>query len=272
LDEFGKLRKYKARLVARGFEQIYGVDYYETFAPVVRYTSIRLILCLAVQYKMKVHQMDVKTAFLNGNLNEDIYISIPDGVDGFKENQCCKLIKSLYGLKQSPLSWNIVLDKFLEEINMKRCTSDYGVYYLIENSKILFVTTYVDDLLITSNDENKIKWFKSQMIEKFEMSDLGLLTYILGIQVIQNNEFIKIHQKSYIQDLVKKFKLENTNTYNTPMEYGIQLRKTQDNNKCDNPYASLVGSLLYLSNCTRPDITYAVNKLSSYNSNPNEVH
>jgi transposase InsO family protein len=273
MNENGELQKYKARLVARGFEQIHGIDYNETFAPVVRLNSIRIIFSIAVQFNMQIHQMDVKTAFLNGYLDEDIYIEIPDGINANKQTQCCKLHKSLYGLKQSPLSWNIVLDKFLTGLNLKRTSSDYGVYYDDSNPINLIITTYVDDLLIASNDINKIIWFKKQMTQNFEMSDLGLLKYILGIQVDQDGKSIKIHQKSYIHELLTKFQLNDSKTYNTPMEFGIKLNKNQDiDQMTDKPYSSLIGSLLYLSNSTHPDITFAVHRLSSYNSNPNEIH
>jgi hypothetical protein len=272
-DEHGNLVKYKARLVARGFQQIYGVDYNETFAPVVRFTSIRVILSIAVQRKMFIHQMDVKTAFLNGKIDEDIYIEIPDGINENPISKCCKLNRSLYGLKQSPLSWNIVLDEFLKSNNLNRTDADFGVYIKDEKDYKLIVTTYVDDLLIISENINEITSFKEKLSKRFEMTDLGELKYILGIEVEILPEMIKIHQRNYINELVTKFGLQDSKTVNTPMEVGLKLQKFQENDiETKQPYASLIGSLLYLSNCTRPDITYSVNRLSSFNAKPTELH
>jgi hypothetical protein len=273
IDDKGNLQKYKARLVARGFEQIHGIDYFDTFAPVVRFNSIRLIFAIAVQNKMIIHQMDVKTAFLNGTVDEEIYIEIPEGVNGDREKCCCRLNKSLYGLKQSPMSWNRVLDEFLKTEGLIRTSADYGVYIKKTDSFNLIVTTYVDDLLIASENLDIIINFKKSMTQRFEMSDLGEMKYILGIEVLQLNGSIKITQTNYIAELIKNFKLDDARTYNTPMEANIKLIKNESDKKpLEHPYASLIGSLLYLSNCTRPDITFAVNKLSSYNSNPNETH
>ena len=173
-DEHGNLERYKARLVARGFQQIPGQDFNETFAPVVRFTSIRVVLAIAAKYKMHIHQMDVKTAFLNGFLDEDIYMAIPEGVTvNNADSKCLKLKKSIYGLKQSPLSWNKVLDEFLLSNQMIRSTADSGVYMRKIQDLRIFVTTYVDDLLIASQNMALISEFKKKLESRFEMSDLG---------------------------------------------------------------------------------------------------
>ena len=273
-DEHGNLERYKARLVARGFQQIPGQDFNETFAPVVRFTSIRVVLAIAAKYKMHIHQMDVKTAFLNGFLDEDIYMAIPEGVTvNNADSKCLKLKKSIYGLKQSPLSWNKVLDEFLLSNQMIRSTADSGVYMRKIQDLRIFVTTYVDDLLIASQNMALISEFKKKLESRFEMSDLGPLKYILGIQVTQSEGQITINQEHYIDELVQKFNMPDCKGYNTPMEVGAKLVKATDSDTITSaPYASLIGSLLYVSNCTRPDITYAVNRLSSFNANPTNTH
>jgi hypothetical protein len=273
-DEHGNLERYKARLVARGFQQIPGQDFNETFAPVVRFTSIRAVIAIAAKHNMLIHQMDVKTAFLNGYLDEDIYMAIPDGVKVKDvDSKCLKLKKSIYGLKQSPLSWNKVLDDFLVRNQMTRSTADPGVYMRSVNNHRLFVTTYVDDLLIASQSLTLINEFKKKLAERFEMSDLGELKYILGIQVSQKSGRITISQQHYVDELLEKFKMPECKGYTTPMEPGAALVKaTESDTIVDAPYASLIGSLLYLSNCTRPDITFAVNRLSAFNAQPTTQH
>uniref|UniRef100_H3G6E3 Reverse transcriptase Ty1/copia-type domain-containing protein n=1 Tax=Phytophthora ramorum TaxID=164328 RepID=H3G6E3_PHYRM len=154
-NQAGEIERFKARLVAKGFSQKYGIDYDETFAPVAKFTSIRIVLSLAAKYGLKLHQMDVKTAFLNGVLDEDIYMAQPDGyVDEDHPDHVCKLKRSLYGLKQSPRMWNQTIDDFMLKLGFKKCESDLCIYLKRDGQDMIFVALYVDDLILaSSNDE-----------------------------------------------------------------------------------------------------------------------
>jgi hypothetical protein len=281
-DENGILIKFKARLVAQGFRQVEGIDYNETFAPVTRLTTIRTMCALAAHQDLHLQQMDVKTAFLNGDLEEEVYMAQPEGfVEYGKEELVCRLKRSIYGLKQSPRMWYTKLDAFLTSIGMTRSHSDHSLYTKSQDDKFLAVAVYVDDLVICSNDLQELNSFKFSMSNRFEMKDLGDLRHILGIRVTRNKKEGTIHldQKTYIQDILARFNMTECKQTVTPMEANAKLTKalcpTTEKEKLEMrsvPYRQLIGSLMYAMTCTRPDIAYSVSKLSRFLCNPGNSH
>lgn len=276
----GDIARYKARLVAKGFTQVQGIDYDETYSPVVRYTSIRYLLAMAVKYDLKLSQMDVVTAFLHGKLDTDIYMQQPELFhDGSK--RYCKLIKSIYGLKQSSRLWNTALSKVLIEFGLKQSINDQCIYYDVTSGYILIVAVYVDDLLIMSNNPTKESQLKEILNTNFKMKDLGEPTLILGIRIQRdkNTGAITIDQERYIQGIIERFGLDEANPVTTPLDLNQKISKEfcpkteADKYEMRNvPYREATGSLLYAAQVTRPDINFAVNLLCRYNENPGKAH
>ena len=273
----GQVERFKARLVAKGYTQRYGIDYDETFSPVVRFASIRTVLAVALEKNMIIHQMDVETAFLNGLLNEDIYMVQPEGyaISG-KENLVCKLKKSLYGLKQSPRCWNTVLNQYLESIGFKSCDADPCVYVRCSSNGLFIIAVYVDDLILAAESSTELLEVKRSFSSQFRMKDMGELHYCLGVSIEQNreNSRILLHQNQYILGMLERYGLSDATTYATPSDTNVKLKKDCANsNAVDvSKYQSMVGSLLYAAMATRPDIAYAVSCVSKFNSSPTKTH
>ena len=275
-NEFGEISRYKARLVARGFSQQYGVDYHETFAPVVRLNTFRSLIALAVHKNMVVHQMDVKTAFLNGDLNETVYMKQPPGMEEQgKENWVCKLNRSIYGLKQSSRQWNIKFKEVLEELGFTQSMKDTCLYF--KKDPLVFISIYVDDTVIAAESLAAVEDVKKQLAENFEMCDIGRLRQILGMKIDHgDNGEISLSQENYIRTLLKRFKLEDMKIYSTPSEHCVTLRKHGEGETSElvnqQLYQSMVGGLMYCAIQTRPDIQYAVNIAARFCSKPNKHH
>ncbi|KAD1365130.1 hypothetical protein E3N88_42941 [Mikania micrantha] len=229
------LKPYKAKLVVKGFQQKEGVDYNEIFSPVVKMTTIQLVLSIVASENRHLEQLDVKTAFLPGNLDEDIYMMQPEGfhISG-KEIMVCKLKKSLYGLKQAPRQLYLKFDNFMDRNGFKRCEMDHCCYIKKFSKSYTILLLYVDDMLIAGSDMKEINKLKKQMSKEFEMKDLGTAKQILGMCIFKNNE-----------DIAGMAKV---------------------------PYASAVGCLMYAMVCTRPDIVDVVGVVSRYMSNPRKEH
>ena len=280
----GSIDRYKARLVAKGFSQKEGIDYNETFAPVAKFCSIRALLALAARDDMEIHQMDVKTAFLNGDLDVDIYMQQPQGyvVDG-KEDYVCKLHKSLYGLKQAGRAWYQKIDNvLLHTLGFTRSQADHCVYVYNGNDGIkIYIALYVDDLLIMCNNIHKLTALKQHLSTLFDMKDLGEAHYVLGIQIERDRKHKVLHisQREYIKNVLDRFQMSECNPLSTPMDVNVKLSKQQcptsdeDKHKMQGiPYQSAVGAIMYAMLGTRPDIAYAITTLSQYCNNPGYVH
>jgi hypothetical protein len=272
-DERGHTVKHKARLVAKGYVQRAGVDFDEVFAPVARMESVRLIIALAAQRGWGVHHMDVKSAFLNGELEETVYVSQPPGfvADGH-EHKVYKLHKALYSLRQAPRAWNSKLDASLESLGFNRSASEHGVYSRGSGDTLLLVGVYVDDLVITGAVEQEVLYFKEEMKQLFSTSDLGLLRYYLGLEVKQERGSTTICQAAYASKLLEKAGMEGCNSTQAPMEARCKLSKESKEKPVDATfYRSIIGSLRYLTHA-RPDITYAVGYLSRFMESPASDH
>jgi hypothetical protein len=267
------INKYKARLVVKGYAQIFGVDYSDTFAPVSRMDTIRLVLAIAAQKGWKVFQLDVKSAFLNGDLQEEIYVEQPEGfvVQG-GEDKVYLLKKALYGLKQAPRAWYSKINDHLLSIGFVKSLSESTLYVKLKGKNSLIISLYVDDLLVTGNDTRLVEEFKQEMMQAFEMTDLGLMTFFLGIEIKQNENDVFIYQKKYAKEILKKFQMEECKTVSTPMNQKEKLSKEDGFDKVDEGYyRSLIGCLMYLT-ATRPDILFAVSILSRFMHCASEMH
>lgn len=277
-DSDGVINRRKARLVVKGCAQRRGIDYEETFSPVVRYTSIRLLLAIAVRLDLQIDQMDAVTAFLQGDLEEEIYMHQPEGYeDG--SSRVCLLLRSLYGLKQSSRIWNRKLHGVLILFGLVRSRTDPCIYYLIRVGIILIVAVYVDDLMIFSNNLRMKNELKTELSSKFKMKDIGEAKSILGMRVTRNNGSISIDQSKYIQEILEKFNMDDCNPISTPSDVNQKLSKEmcpKDDRAREEmanvPYQETVGSILFAAQITRPDIQYAVGAVSRYNNNPGPAH
>ncbi|KAK1435293.1 hypothetical protein QVD17_01054 [Tagetes erecta] len=272
-DAQERITRYKARLVAKGYLQKQGVDFDEVFAPVARIETVRLLLALAASKGWEVHHLDVKTAFLNGELKEQVYVSQPEGfVKKGREHQVYKLEKSLYGLRQSPRAWNTRLDETMKKLGFTKCKHEQAVYRRGEGQRTLIVGTYVDDLIVTGARCDDIFMFKKQMEDQFEMTDLGLLNYYLGIEVTQRDDGISLKQTKYAKKILKETGLLDCNITQFPMEPGLKLSKDDPRSETDvTAYRKVIGSLRYLTH-SRPDLSYSVGYMSRFMQTPTHTH
>lgn len=275
-DQFGRITRLKARLVARGFSQVYGIDYLDTYAPVAKLASIRILFAIAAAFDLEIHQMDVITAFLANTLHEEIYMEQPEGFtdDEHEMDMVCELGKSLYGLKQSARLWNQKLDRYLRKIGFFQTNADHCVY-VNKNSGVI-VALWVDDLIIFGNDLVGVELLKSQLKLKFEMKDMGELRYFLGIQVHRDRteKMLQIFQRGYVNMILERFGMQNSAPVSTPIATGTKLVKTTETSTTTDlkQYQSNVGSQMYAMLCTRPDLAYAISQISQFSSNPSTIH
>ncbi|KAJ9547801.1 hypothetical protein OSB04_020344 [Centaurea solstitialis] len=273
LDEIGTVIRNKARLVAQGYRQEEGIDYDETFAPVASLEAIRLFLAFAAHMNFKVYQMDIKNAFLNGKLNEEVYVAQPPGfVDPKFPDHVYKLNKALYGLKQAPRAWYDTLSTFLLSKGFVRGKIDNTLFLKKYPKHILLVQIYVDDIIFGSTNPKLCEKFELLMKSEYKMSMMGELTFFLGLQIKQSEKGIFINQGKYVHEMLKKFDLTSCTPMKTPMAPPLSLDKDSKGKPVDvTLYRGMIGSLLYLT-ASRPDIMYSTCLCARYQAEPKESH
>jgi hypothetical protein len=272
----------KARLVAKGFTQRQGIDYHETFAPVARLPSLRALLSIACKDDLEIHQMDVRTAFLNGPLQEVIYMRQPEGfVAPDQEQLVCQLKKALYGLKQAGRAWFQLIDSVLVKLDFRPLHADNCVYVLREQATVIYLLLYVDDLLIVSNDLHRLKLIKSELSSRFDMKDLGEAQSILGLQIHRDRSqrHLSLSQSQSIKAVLERFGMQECSPAATPMSAGQKLLQSdcptdlvEQDEMRRVPYSQAVGAVMYIMLGTRPDISHAVTALSQFMKNPGRPH
>ncbi|CAL1361871.1 unnamed protein product [Linum trigynum] len=281
-DSNGNIERHRARLVAKGFTQKSGVDYKETFSPVSKKDSLRIVMAMVAHYNLELHQMDVKTAFLNGNLDEAVYMDQPEGfvVEG-KEHMVCKLKKSIYGLKQASRQWYIKFNDTITSFGFRENIVDRCIYLKISGSKFIILVLYVDDILLATNDLGLLHQTKEFLSKNFEMKDLGEASYVIGIEIFRDRSqgLLGLSQKSYINRILERYNMAECSANVVPIQKGDKFSLKQcPKNELERkqmehiPYESIVGSLNYAQTCTRPDISFAVGMLGRYQSNPGVDH
>ncbi|GJX51303.1 retrovirus-related pol polyprotein from transposon TNT 1-94 [Tanacetum coccineum] len=273
LDEYGDVLKNKARLVAKGYRQEEGIDFEESFAPVARIEAIRIFIANAASKNMIIYQMDVKTAFLNGNLQEEVFVSQPEGFeDPDYPTHVYRLKKALYGLKQAPRAWYDTLSKFLLANNFFKGAVDPTLFTRKSGKHILLVQIYVDDIIFASTDHNACNIFSKEMSSKFQMSMMGQMTFFLGLQISQSPGGIFINQAKYALETLKKYGMDLTDPVDTPMVDRLKLDEDLLGIPVDQTrFRGMVGSLMYLTS-SRPDLVFAVCMCARYQAKPTKKH
>ncbi|GBN12713.1 Retrovirus-related Pol polyprotein from transposon TNT 1-94 [Araneus ventricosus] len=269
-DSKGNIERYKARLVAQGFSQKFGTDYDETFAPVVTYTTIRTFLAAAAYKNLNVTHVDIKTAFLHGNLEDDM--SQPEGyIQAGQEQKVCKLNKAIYGLKQAARAWHLKIGESLIKYGFEQSKADPCLFKFANNGNPIYIIVYVDDLLIAGKDEDIRKIIK-ELEEEYELKNLGEVNYYLGINIERTKEGnFALNRKNKIEEIVEKFNLKEAKPTNIPMDPNYLKQEGEDDLLPNNTqYRKAVGALLYIATVSRPDIAVAVNILSRRNEKPRE--
>lgn len=275
-DENNNIAKFKSRLCAQGFSQVHGVDYMNTAAPTARLESLRLVLALAAKNNWEIHQIDFKNAYLNGDLDETIYMRQPPGfkVRG-REDWVRKLLQALYGLKQAGLMWYEKVCELFAALVLTRSEHDYGVFFLFQAGDVIIIVIHVDDCtLVTSSDGLMIK-LKQDLSLQYEIVDLGEARWLLGFEIRRDRRvrILTLSQAGYINTLLKRFRMTDAYTLSVPLDlFGFELTAEDRSEMAARPYARLVGSLMYAAIGTRPDISFAVSLLARFMSDPAPVH
>jgi hypothetical protein len=289
----GTLDRRKARVVAKGFTQRPGIDFHDTFAPVARLSSLRLLVALAARYNLKISQLDVTSAYLNGKIDTEVFMEKPALLqemlqriineeeddhtlvkkarvmlrDLQGENKICRLRKALYGLRQAGRQWNYEIDKTMKRAGLVPTNADPCVY--VDKNTRTFVLIYVDDILIISGNQERERQIKDVLSKAFRIKDFGLAKYCLGIQIEQNENEICLSQAGYIREILKRYRMEDCKPVLTPLAVGSKLSElhSEDDNEDTNfPFRELIGALMYVAVGTRPDVSHAVSVLSQFSN------
>ena len=267
----GSIERYKARLVTKGFTQKEGIDYFETFSPVAKMVSVKVLLVVATNKGWFLSQLDVNNAFLHGDLDEEVYMALPQGFHNQRE-VVCKLNKSIYGLKQASRQWFAKFSSTLIQLGFIQSKADYSLFTRRHGDIFMILLVYVDDVLIACNDKAEVDRFKVMLDDKFKLKDLDDLKYFLGLEVARLDKGIAICQRKYTLELLNDAGLLGCKYAKTPMDHNLRLSKFEvEELKDPNHYRRLMGRLLYLT-ITRPNITFAVHKLNRFMSKPRRPH
>lgn len=265
---------YKARYVAKGYSQVEGLDYSETFSPTANLTSLRVLMQLAAQHDLTLNQMDVKATYLHAPIDCEIFMDQPKGFQVKPKNGAqlvCKLNKSIYGLKQSGRNWNTMLHEFLIENEFVQSQADHCIDTKLSDKEKVILLVWVDDIVVAASDETCLREVKEKLKSKFKMKDLGHLTHFTGIDFTKKVGTVKMNQSRYIDKILERFGMADCKVRATPSEIKCNLIPEGDQTD-QRKYREMLGSLIYIMTCTRPDISWIVSRLSHYMSDPREKH
>ena len=270
-NQVGAIERFKARLVAKGYKQQAGVDFEEIYAPVFKHTTLRTLLAKVAAEDLELRQLDIKTAFLNGKISEEIYMAQPEGYEQ-GDDKVCRLLRSLYGLKQAPRAWWLELAQRLREMGFEVAMADPGLWVTCETQQeVVYMIVYVDDILIATKKLKDAMMIEDKIAEQFEARRLGEAKFFLGMEIERNRDakVLTLRQKEYVNELLEKFSMTDAKSRSVPATAALKLRKPEGDEAllaANYPYKELVGALLYISVCTRPEIAYIVGVLSRYMS------
>ena len=269
----GTLARHKARWVVRGFTQRHGIDYDETFSPVVKPATIRVVLSIAASRQWPIHQLDVKNAFLHGHLHETVYCQQPPGfVDPARPDAVCLLQRSLYGLKQAPRAWHQRFATYVRQLGFVASATDTSLFVYTEGGASAYLLLYVDDIVLTASSDALLRRIIDRLHSEFAMTDLGELHHFLGISVTRSSDGLFLSQRQYAVDLLQKAGMAECHSTSTPVDSRAKLSATEGAPVADpSAYRSLAGSLQYLT-LTRPDLAYAVQQVCLFMHDPREAH
>lgn len=272
LKSDGTIERYKARLVAKGYRQIEGLDYRETFAPLAKLVTVRVLLSLAALQGWHLHQLDVNNAFLHGDLDEEVYMTLTPRFGRKGETRVCKLNKSLYGLKQASRQWFLKFSSALKSAGFQQSKADYSLFVRSHQGSFTAILVYVDDVILAGNDIKLINDSKEFLSKQFKLKDLGQLKYFLGIEVARCSKGISLSQRKYALEILEDVGFLGAKPTRFPMEQNLALTQSNGDLLSDpSVYRRLVGRLIYLT-ITRPDLVYAVHVLSQFMDKPRMPH
>ncbi len=274
-DAHGDIERFKARLVVKGYAQSPGIDFNEVYAPVSKYTTLRALLSKVAEEDLELRQFDVKTAFLNGDLEEEIYMIPPEGVN-VEPGKVCRLVKSLYGLRQAPRAWHIKLKQQLTTLGFTSSQGDPAFFVHRAEDSVIYMIVYVDDILVAARSAASIDNFKTAFMNCFDAREMGDANYFLGMEIVRDRKLrtIKLSQSKYATELLEKHGMADAKVKSTPSSTSLKLCRKGDKlpDAMSSDYRETIGALLYLAVCTRPDIAQAVGAVARFLSAPTTVH